>query len=759
MPAFVLRLVVLAVVAAVLPAGARAADSQPAYVGVDACRKCHEAEYAAWKGSDHDRAMETADESSVEGSFDGTEFVHGDTRARMFRRDGKYVLHTDGEDGKPADFEVRYTFGVRPLQQYLVSLPGGRLQASVVAWDSRPKEEGGQRWFRLQPDEAMPAGDVMHWTGISQNWNSMCADCHSTDFRKNYAAATKTYESRWAEIDVACEACHGPGSAHVKWASLETRPNKENADLLVDLRGDGATWAMTSTGIASRSAARKDRNEIETCAPCHSRRSRLVEETPPGESFLDGYAPALLEPGLYFPNGAIRDEVYVWGSFVQSKMYAAGVTCSDCHEPHGLEVRGGAEGVCQRCHAAETFATAKHHGHAKGGAGSRCVDCHMPQRTYMEIDARRDHGFSVPRPDLVASAGVPNVCGTCHEKETAQWAADKIREWRGGKNTARPEFASALARAWSGDSTVVADLAAIAGDPTWPAIVRASAIAAFPAGATAELRMTVNAATRSPDALVRAAAARASDHLPVSERRLTVAPLLRDPVRVVRVEAGRSLAPLLQQDLPASELADLRAAIGEYRAAQQVQADRPNALTNLGSLAIAEGDAQAAEDWFRKAIAIGPYFVPAYVNLADLQRALGRESDAETTLRTGLRVHPEAPELHYALGLSLVRSGRLAEALEELRTAALAVPEEVQFSYVYGVALHSAGKSRQAIDVLQAALLKAPRDESILEALGGIYKDLGENDKAVAALRAVQALRAARMQSAAPKEPASGNQR
>ncbi len=758
MPALVLRLLVV-VLAAMLPGSARAADPQPTYVGVDACRKCHEAEYVAWKGSDHDRAMEIADESSVEGSFDGTEFVHGDTRARMFRRDGKYFLHTDGEDGKPADFEVRYTFGVRPLQQYLVSLPGGRLQASVAAWDSRPKEQGGQRWFRLQPDEAMPAGDVMHWTGISQNWNSMCADCHSTDFRKNYSGATKTYDSRWEEIDVACEACHGPGSAHARWAALENRPKKENGGLLVDLRNDGATWAMTATGIASRSIPRTNRGEIETCAPCHSRRSRLVAETPPGQSFLDGYAPALIEPGLYFPNGAIRDEVYVWGSFVQSKMYAAGVTCSDCHEPHGLGVRGGVDGVCQRCHAAETFATKEHHGHANDGAGSRCVDCHMPQRTYMEIDARRDHAFSVPRPDLAKSAGVPNVCATCHEKETEAWAVDKIREWRGGKPSARREFASTLARAWSGDSTVLAELAAIAGDPTWPAIVRASAIAAFPAGASRELRATIAAATGSPDAIVRAAAARASDHLPVPERRLTVGPLLRDPVRVVRVEAGRSLAPLLQQDLPASELADLRGAIGEYRAAQHVHADRPNALTNLGTLAMAEGNAQDAEASFRKAIEVGPYFLPAYVNLADLQRALGREDDAEATLRAGLRVHPDAPELHYALGLSLVRSGRLAEALDELRTAALAVPDEVQFSYVYGVALHSAGKSRQAIDVLQAALLKAPRDESILEALGGIYKDLGENDNAVAALRVLQALRAARMRSNAPEQPASGDQR
>jgi cytochrome c553 len=77
-------------------------------------------------------------------------------------------------------------FGVYPLQQYLLPLDDGRLQALSIAWDSRPAEEGGQRWYHLYPDEAIAHDDPLHWTGPYQNWNTRCAECHSTDLHKNY---------------------------------------------------------------------------------------------------------------------------------------------------------------------------------------------------------------------------------------------------------------------------------------------------------------------------------------------------------------------------------------------------------------------------------------------------------------------------------------------------------------------------------------------------------------------------------------------
>jgi tetratricopeptide (TPR) repeat protein len=718
MPSFRLAPWAPALLLLLTPACAVAADG---YAGSIACAPCHEKELAAWRGSDHDRAMEEATEASVLGRFDGSEFAHGQTRARFFRRDGRFWIHTDGPDGKPADFAVRYTFGVRPLQQYLLELPGGRLQASTVAWDSRPKEEGGQRWFRLQPDEPMPAGDVMHWTGISQSWNSMCADCHSTDLAKNYSAANDTWASKWAEIDVACEACHGPAAAHVAWASTDPKPQADNFALTVDLRGDGAAWTrQPGAAIAVRSKPRAAGGELDTCAPCHSRRSQIVADPVPGAAFLDGYLPALIEDGLYFPDGQIRDEVFDWGSFVQSRMYAAGVRCGDCHDAHTLEVRGGVAGVCLQCHAPETYAAKDHHGHEPGTLGSQCVDCHMPERTYMEVDARRDHSFGVPRPDLTKVLGVPNACGGCHADRSPDWATEQIRAWRGGEVGARPSFAPALARAWAGDAVAVPELAAIAADAAMPAITRASAVAALAPHPGPEAAQAIAAAARDGEPLVRMAAARAAANLPPQVSQAVIGALAGDPVRAVRIEAGRTLAPLLEGELEEAERRTLERAIEEYRAAQLVSAERPGSQVNLGNLAAATGDAEAAEAAYRRAIAVGPYFIPAFVNLADLYRALGREGDAAATLRAGLGKHPGAADLQHALGLSLVRSGDLPAALVELKQATLAAPDNTRYAYVYAVALHSAGRSREALDVAQAALVRRPADPTLRELVASL---------------------------------------
>lgn len=710
MPRLVARrlpLLLVLLVAGALPA----AGAAPGYVGSAACAPCHEAEMAAWRGSDHDRAMEAAGEGAVVGRFDGSDFVHRDTRARFFRRDGRYWIHTDGPDGEPADFAVLHTFGVRPLQQYLVAQPGGRLQAFTVAWDARTKAEGGQRWFRLQPDEPMPPGDVMHWTGVSQNWNTMCADCHSTAYAKNYDPAQDAFAPAWAEIDVACEACHGPGEKHVAWAKTEPRPALDGFGLAVDLRDDGATWVMQAErGIAARSRPLASTAELDSCAPCHARRSQIVAPAAPGASFLDGYLPSLLEDGLYFADGQIRDEVFEWGSFVQSRMHAAGVRCSDCHDPHSLDVRGGVEAVCLQCHSAERFAAKAHHGHEPGSAGSRCVDCHMPERVYMEVDARRDHSFRVPRPDLTRAVGVPNACNGCHADRTPDWADEAIAAWRGSARAARPEFATALARAWGGDPGAVGQLVAIAADRGFADIVRASAVAALEPFPAADAARAISAAAGDASPLVRLAAARAAAGQAPAARDGLVGKLAGDPVRAVRVEAGRTLAPLAAAPSPSTALTR---AIDEYRRAQQVYAERPNAQVNLGNLAAAMGDAAAAESAYRRALAVGPYFLPGWINLADLYRALGREEEAAATLRAGLAQHPGAADLQHALGLSLVRSGDLPAALAELKKAALGAPENGRYAYVYAVALHSAGRSSEARDVAEAALVRHPQDAAL----------------------------------------------
>ena len=365
------------------------------YAGSSACVSCHSKEASEWQKSQHHDAMAQATEQSVLGNFNNTKFTYGGIASTFFKRDGKFFVNTDGPDGKLADFEIKYTFGVAPLQQYLVEFPDGRLQALSIAWDARSKKEGGQHWFHLYPNERVTHGDELHWTRPAQNWNFMCADCHSTDVRKNYDSASDKFQTRWAEISVGCEACHGPGSNHVAWAKFESPPLKRGA------RGDlntpeiplnppfpkgevsskglsarlderrGITWSINAaTGNAARSKPRASEREIEVCAQCHARRGQIAEGYQAGKPFLDYYRPALLTPPLYHADGQQRGEVYNWGSFLQSKMYANGVTCSDCHNPHSGKLRAEGNAVCATCHLPSKYDTTAHHQHKSGSTGA-----------------------------------------------------------------------------------------------------------------------------------------------------------------------------------------------------------------------------------------------------------------------------------------------------------------------------------------------------------------------------------------------------
>src|SRR5271167_2102145 len=400
MGARVWHLAVMAALLTSLICRSATADPAPgAYVGEAVCAGCHAKEAEAWRGSHHALAMQIAKDGTVLGDFNDARLTDYGVTSHFFRRDGKYFVNTDGHDGKLADFAIKYTFGVYPLQQYLIEFPDGRLQALSIAWDARPKTEDGQRWFHLYPDEPIRHDDPLHWTGLAQNWNFRCAECHSTDVHKNYDAADDRYHTTWSDIDVACEACHGPGLRHVAWA------RHHNADtdkgLVVIFREhDEASWTIDpATGNARRSGLQPLRTELETCGLCHSRAAELSEDWRPGHSLSDTHLVALLEPGLYYADGQIQDEVYEYGSFRQSKMFSKGVTCTDCHESHSLKLRASGDGVCLQCHMAAKYETATHNFHDKVSPPIACISCHMPSRTYMVVHVRHDHSLRIPRPD------------------------------------------------------------------------------------------------------------------------------------------------------------------------------------------------------------------------------------------------------------------------------------------------------------------------------------------------------------------------
>ncbi len=244
------------------------------FIGSRSCAQCHQREHAEWQSSQHAVAMQEANDKTVLGDFSGATVSHGGVTSTFYKKDGKFWVTTEGADGKPADFEIRYTFGVSPLQQYLIELPKGRLQALGIAWDTRSKDAGGQRWFALDPEHNRPPGDPLHWTGIDQNWNYQCAFCHATNLKKNYDPNADSFHTTWSELSVGCEACHGPASRHVAWASKPgdwQRSDDPKKGFAVGLdERKGVTWSMSPSGTAARSAVSQDRqgNRSVRCLPC-----------------------------------------------------------------------------------------------------------------------------------------------------------------------------------------------------------------------------------------------------------------------------------------------------------------------------------------------------------------------------------------------------------------------------------------------------------------------------------------------------------
>ena len=730
--------------AATDPRSRAAATSIAEHVGGKVCAECHAKQFDAWRGSDHDLAMQVADEKSVLGNFADARFTYAGTTSRFFRRDGKFYVNTDGPDGKLADYEIKFTFGVRPLQQYLVEFPGGRMQPLGIAWDSRAKEKGGGRWFHLYPGQNVKAGDPLHWTGVLQNWNFQCAECHSTNLRKNFDGTANAFETTWSELDVACEACHGPGSNHVAWARKrdEWRALEATKGLALTLdERKGVSWnPRAETGNAQRSVPRTSAREVEMCARCHARASRLSDDYVHGASPLDSHRLSLIEDGLYWSDGQMRDEVYNWGSFVQSRMYAKGVTCSDCHDPHSLALRAPGNAVCAPCHQPAKYDATTHTHHPGGTAGAACAACHMPTTTYMVVDPRHDHSMRVPRPDLTAKLGTPNACSNCHAKQSAQWAADAITRWTGKSPTGYQRFAEAFAAAVDGAPGARGALLALIDDKEQPAIVRASAIARFARWMTPTTIPAVTRALNDPDALVRLAAVEALGDAEPALRERYLPRMLGDPVRAVRAEAARALAGSNEARLPSNDRLAFDKALGEYVAMQTYNADRPEGRTNLGNLHVSRGDAERAIAEYRKALEIDPTFVGAYVNVADLYRARGADGEAQAILRQGLARDPKSAALHHALGLTLVRQKQPGDALKELAAAVRLDRASARYAYVYAVALNDAGRPAEALQVLETARKRHPYDREILSGLAFYASRAGSRDVAIGYAKQLQEL-------------------
>nr|WP_246813141.1 tetratricopeptide repeat protein [Rhizobium changzhiense] len=669
------------------------------FVDEKTCASCHGDQAAAFAKSHHAKAMAIANDRTVRGNFNDVRFDHDGIATSFSRRDGRFFVRTEGPDGKQGEFEVKYTFAYEPLQQYLIDLRGGRLQALDIAWDT-----GKQEWFWLGEGTPAKPRSTYHWTGPFYRWNRTCIDCHSTDPRSNFQPETNDYKSTYVATSIGCQSCHGGGAKHVEWA---------------EARSKGASMTIgPDLGLSQV--------DTNACFGCHSRRIKLIDGYAAGMPFLDHFSPALLRPDLYFPDGQILDEVFEYGSFQQSKMARAGVTCLDCHKQHEATLKADGNALCIQCHtetAPERFAkndpsgvfdTPAHTHHAAGSSGAQCANCHMPERTYMKVDPRRDHSFVIPRPDLSVAYRTPNACTTCHEGKANAWAAENMDKWYGTAWRARPTIAHAFAAAARSEPASIEALRNLIVDKEQAGIVRGSAIVQMSRIGGADVVTDVNEAARDSDPVVRLGAAEAAGNLPPELRLRAVGKLLGDETRAVRVATATALGSTPSSDLLGNQRRNFDAAVEDLRAYVEANADVAEAQNSYGTFLFGQRRAGEAEKAFRQAIVLDPALAGPHINLAELHRAMGQNDKSERVYAEAIAISPDHADLRYGHALSLVREKAMPEAIRELGEAIRLDPVNARYKTTLAIALDSLGRTQEAFELLGRAVAGGELDDDLL---------------------------------------------
>lgn len=690
------------------------------------CQGCHSEQVKDWQGSHHQLAMQPANAETMLGDFSNVVVKAENETTRFSRKGDDFWVNTPGIDGKNADFKVAYTFGIAPLQQYLIEVGEGRLQALGVAWDTEKN-----RWFHLYPGQGVNFKNPLHWSKPSQNANFMCAECHTTGYKRNFDAASNTFASQWNSLGVGCQACHGPASNHLEWTAKKT--DLIHAGFAVDLKDKNATV------------------EIETCARCHARRAPLGDGYTVGKRLMDDYLPSVLTRELYALDGKIKDEVFEHGSFAQSKMFDKGVRCSNCHNPHSTELKAPGNAVCLQCHntagktsvegvdgkglQAKNYDSIEHTRHTLGQPGSQCVDCHMPGKFYMGNDFRHDHSFSIPNPERAQKLGTPDACLTCHQGKAGDKITAQFKLWNASTTPQAPRYDETLWLIRNGQPRAAQALYEQLQRSNLPAIQRATLLAELPLYPSEQALTLATTDLKNPAPQVRENAVRAiSAFLPPPERLPLLAPLLGDPVKAVRIAAARDLLSVARNGLGPAQ-ANWEAAIAEYEAVQKSLAERAEANLNLAMLYQASGRSSEVEGLLRTALKRDPDFYPALVTLVQWLEANGRGPEAQQLLDESLTAHPQAALLQHTRGLSLIRAGKPAEAMSPLRKAAQLEPQNAQYGYVLAVALHESGKVDEACVQLEALLRQQPANRNARLSLIQWYLDSGQEPKAQVVLQ------------------------
>lgn len=678
------------------------------FVGAAQCQGCHQAQFEQWQKSDHASSMAQATEQTVLGDFSNVTYESGQRRSRFFKTPSNtFKIETTGADGKVAQFDVIYTFGFYPLQQYLLKTTGGRLQAFDVAWDARPLQEGGQRWYQLQDDSVTDPEHPFFWTGYYQNWNSRCALCHSTDLQKQFNPKTLTFNTTFSDVNVACESCHGPGSTHISMVNDGQYSAEQTG--LVEIAQAAAFHFSKGDPIARATPdVPKGVSEIDVCASCHSRRAEISEFTP-GKPYHDQFQLELMSAATYFSDGQIKDEVFVTGSFLQSKMAQAGVTCSHCHDPHSGKLKAPGAMVCASCHQQDVFAQPTHTNNHKD---ADCLDCHMPNRLYMKVDWRRDHRFHRP---TSANDNSASPCKSCHEDKSKEWLEHALDTWPKRQNASLDTnglWAYLNQALLGGDTDAIAPAQSLLKDTELPPMLEARLLESMAAVSPQEVIDVLREQVKNSDPLVRRGVVKASEYIAPDIRAQILYPLLTDSVKSVRMSAVAAAVTL-----PVgvwSDISTLLTGVKEYETMLEMNLDHPSANANLAQVMLFKGNTDSAIELYKRALELEPTFLPALINYADIARSAGDIALEQSLLERAYKNNSDLASVNFAIGLFWVRQQQVDKALAYLKVAA-SLPDAIShYAFVYAIGLSQSNQVDEALEVLKSANATWPGDYNVL---------------------------------------------
>lgn len=647
------------------------------YVGDAKCVECHKTSVDTWKGSHHDLAMQVANENTVLGNFNDQKITLDGVSYHFTKNGSEFWVHIKEIDGTEKDYKISYAFGFTPLQQYLIDFDGGRKQVLRVTWNTIQK-----KWFHQYSGDSIDPHDWMHWTESSQNWNTMCAECHSTNLKKNYDTESDTFHTTYSSINVSCESCHGPAERHLNWAKIHKK-------------GETFDNAFIKKGTSQLS-------QINMCAPCHSRRTKLEKNLMPNEQFTNQFLIQDLDTEYYYPDGQIKEEDYVTGSFLQSKMYHENVKCSDCHNPHSLKLKKQGNDLCLQCHK-PSYNEKSHHFHLPNTDAAQCVNCHMTGKIYMGNDFRRDHSFRVPRPDQSVTYSTPNACNGCHKDKTSKWASDKIVAWYGPTRSKHYSDNLLISSKATISEAEKKKLLTFINDLSYPAIARATVINNITISNQHEFSEILKSLSdKSP--LVRFNALQKISSLSPEDCISIAGKHINDSVKLVRIGAVQLLVGLPQENLQTINSDQLNRAKKEYEQMLFANSDFSLGRLSLGDYFLQNNQVELAIKNYKKALEKDKLLFPAYSNLATCYSMSNNPTEALNTLNQWIKLEPNSSYAYYLRGLLNFELKNDSAGVADLKKSSQIDPTNTRTLYNLAVYFYQTKNFAQAELFIKKAL-------------------------------------------------------